>query len=237
MFCGESDCTGTGGKPLFCYDFKFLKDPSTCTNQFLIICFDLLLLIMLAFLLIYRSLFRTFHGQFHYPNLLQLISLIINGSLGLLHLCLGIWVLEEKLRKNHTIFPLNWWLLELFQGFRCLLVGLSVSLQLKQLPRLWLWMFSLLTLFVSTVLCVLSISYAITSRELSFKEALDVLSLPGAVLLLFCTYKVYKCEYTDGEFDEGLFEPLNGTLMKLVLIIVKPHLPKLDFLVGFHFGG
>ena len=137
MFCGESDCPGTGGKPPFCYDFKFLKDPSTCTNQFLIICFDLLLLIMLAFILIQNSLFRPFRGhQFglaRFSNL-QLISAIINGSLGLLHLCLGIWVLEEKLRKSLTLIPLDLWLLELFQGFRWLLVGLSVSLQFKQQP-------------------------------------------------------------------------------------------------------
>ncbi|KAH1151812.1 hypothetical protein GYH30_045355 [Glycine max] len=213
MFCGESDCPGTGGKPPFCYDFKFLKDPSTCTNQFLIICFDLLLLIMLAFILIQNSLFRPFRGhQFgvaRFSNL-QLISAIINGSLGLLHLCLGIWVLEEKLRKSLTLIPLDLWLLELFQGFRWLLVGLSVSLQLKQLPRSWLWLFSLLTLFFSTVFCVLSTSYAISSRELSFKEALGVLSFPGSVLLLLCTYKAYKCEDTDGEIDEGLYDPLNG---------------------------
>ncbi|KAG4952429.1 hypothetical protein JHK85_046296 [Glycine max] len=213
MFCGESDCPGTGGKPPFCYDFKFLKDPSTCTNQFLIICFDLLLLIMLAFILIQNSLFRPFRGhQFglaRFSNL-QLISAIINGSLGLLHLCLGIWVLEEKLRKSLTLIPLDLWLLELFQGFRWLLVGLSVSLQFKQLPRSWLWLFSLLTLFFSTVFCVLSMSYAISSRELSFKEALGVLSFPGSVLLLLCTYKAYKCEDTDGEIDEGLYDPLNG---------------------------
>ncbi|RDX62968.1 ABC transporter C family member 10, partial [Mucuna pruriens] len=159
-----------------------------------------------------RSLFRPFHGQFQverYSNL-QLISAITNGSLGLLYLCLGVWVLEEKLRKSHTIFPLHWWLLELFQGFRCLLVGLSVSFQMKQLSTSWLWLFSLLTVFVSTIFCVLSMSYAISSRELSFKEALDVLSFPGAILLLLCTYKVYKCETNDGDFDEGLYDPLNG---------------------------
>ncbi|KAL2334835.1 hypothetical protein Fmac_016048 [Flemingia macrophylla] len=212
MLCGESDCPGAGGNPPFCYDFKFLKDPSTCTNQFLIICFDALLLIMLAFILIQKSFLRPFQGQFQverYSNM-QKISAITNGSLGLLHLCLGIWVIEDKLRKSHTVLPLHWWMLELFQGLRCLLVGISVSLQLKQLGRAWLWLFSLLTLFVSTIFCVLSMSYAISSRELSFKLALDVLSLPGAVLLLLCTCKVYKCEETDRDFDEGLYDPLNG---------------------------
>ncbi|KAG4941625.1 hypothetical protein JHK87_045496 [Glycine soja] len=209
MFCGDRDCPGTRGKT-FCHDLKFLKDPSTCINQFLIICVDVLLLVMLGFILIQKSLFRPFRGQFcveRYSNL-QLISAITNGSLGLLHLCLGIWVLEN-IRKSYTLFPLNGWVLELFHGFRWFLVGLSVSLQLKQLSRSSLWLFSLLTVFVSTILCVSSMSYAISSRELPLKAALHVLSFTGAVLLLLCTYKVYKCEDTDRDIDEGLYDPLN----------------------------
>ncbi|KAL2334833.1 hypothetical protein Fmac_016046 [Flemingia macrophylla] len=208
IVCGDSDCPGAKH---ICYDLKFLKDASSCTNHLMIICFDVLLLIMLALIVVWKSLFRSFRGQFQegrYSNL-QLISALINGSLGLLHLCLGIRNFEEKLRKRHTIFPLHWWLLELFQGLRCFLVGLSVSLQLKQLSRSSLWLFSLLTLFFSTIFCILSMSYAISSRELSFKGALDVLSFPGAVLLFWCTFKVYKCEDTDREFDEGLYDPLN----------------------------
>ncbi|CAJ1953016.1 unnamed protein product [Sphenostylis stenocarpa] len=211
-FCGESDCPGNGGKPPFCYDFKILKDPSSCTDQFLIICFDVLLLIMLAFILMQKFFFKPFRGQFQverYSNL-QLVSAITNGSVGLLYLCLGIWVIEEELRKKHTLFPLKLWLAELFQGFRWLLVGLSVSLQFKQLPRSWLWLFTLLTLFVSTIFCVLSMYYAISSRKLTFKESLDILSFPVSVLLLLCTYKVYKCEDTGREIDEGLYDPLNG---------------------------
>ncbi|KAK7380440.1 hypothetical protein VNO78_32951 [Psophocarpus tetragonolobus] len=199
MFCGESD-------------LKFLKDRSTCTNQFLIVCSDVVLLILLAFILIQKSLFRSFQGQFwvgRYSKL-QLFSAITNGFLGLLHLFWGIWVLEEKLRKSHTVFPLYWWLPELFEGVRWLSVGLSVSLQLKQLPRSWLWLFSLLTLFVSTIFCDLSTSNSISSRVLSFKGALDVLSFSAAVLLLLCTYKVNKCQDPDREIDEGHYHPLNG---------------------------
>ncbi|CAJ1953022.1 unnamed protein product [Sphenostylis stenocarpa] len=80
-FCGESDCPGNGGKPPFCYDFKILKDPSSCTDQFLIICFDVLLLIMLAFILMQKSFFKPFRG---------------------------IWVIEEEVKEEHTfVFPLK----------------------------------------------------------------------------------------------------------------------------------
>ncbi|XP_027924831.1 ABC transporter C family member 10-like isoform X3 [Vigna unguiculata] len=212
MFCAEADCPGTGGKQPFCFDLKTLKDPSSCFNQFLIFCFDVSVLVMLAFILIQKYLFRPFQGMFQverYSNL-QLISSIINASLGLLYLCLGIWVLEENLRKSHTVLPLSGWLLELFEGFRWLIVGLSVSLKLKQLPRSWLWLFSLVTLFLSSFLCVLSMSYAISNRELTFKEALDVLSFPGAVLLLLCTYKTPKCEDTATSIDEDFYDSLNN---------------------------
>ncbi|RDX70027.1 ABC transporter C family member 10, partial [Mucuna pruriens] len=209
MICGDYVCSETVGKP-FCYDFKFLKDPSACIIHLMIICFDVFLLIMMSFVMIRKSSLRPFRVE-RYSNL-QLVSAIFNGSVGLLHLCLGIWVLEEKLRKTHIGFPLSWWLPELFHGFTWLLVGLSVSLQLNQLPMAWLWLFSILIFFVSGFYCALSMFYIISTRELSLKAALDVLSFPGAIFLLLCTYKISKYEHSDRENDESLYAPLSGQL-------------------------
>lgn len=218
MICGEySGCSETGGKR---YDFKFLKDPSTCISHVFIIFFDVLMLIMLSFIMILKSWSRNsrpFWSLVRYSKL-QLVSAITNGSLGLLHLCLGIWVLEEKLRKTHKAFPLNYWLLELFQGFTWLLVSLTVSLQIKQLPRAWLWLFSILMFFVSGILCALSMSYAIGSRELSLNAALDVLTFLGASLLLLCTYKACKCAEADREIGERLYAPLNSQFNEADLV-------------------
>ncbi|KAG5100253.1 hypothetical protein JHK82_045305 [Glycine max] len=211
MICGDSSCSGSGRKT-FCYDFNLLGDPSKCFNHLLVICFDVLLLIMLSLNMIRKSSSRPFWPLIRmqsYSNL-QLVSAIINGTLGVLHLCLGIWILGEKLRKTHTVFPLNWWLSELFQGFTWLLVGIIVSLHLKKLTRVWLWLFSILIFSVFGILCALSMSYAIRRRELSLKATLDVLSFPGAILLLLCIYKIWKCEDTNEEIDEGLYAPLNG---------------------------
>ncbi|KAL2577581.1 hypothetical protein GLYMA_16G172400v4 [Glycine max] len=211
MICGDSSCSESGRKT-FCYDFNLLGDPSKCFNHLLVICFDVLLLIMLSLNMIRKSSSRPFWPLIRmqsYSNL-QLVSAIINGTLGVLHLCLGIWILGEKLRKTHTVFPLNWWLSELFQGFTWLLVGIIVSLHLKKLTRVWLWLFSILIFSVFGILCALSMSYAIRRRELSLKATLDVLSFPGAILLLLCIYKIWKCEDTNEEIDEGLYAPLNG---------------------------
>ncbi|KAJ1388459.1 P-loop containing nucleoside triphosphate hydrolase, partial [Sesbania bispinosa] len=212
VFCGESGCSESGTKPCS-YDFKFLIDPSTCINHLFISCFDVLLLIMLLVIMIHKSSLKPFEGltQVQRYSNLQLVSATVNAALGLLHLFLGISVLEEKLRKSQTLLPLNLWLLEFFQGLTWLLVGLTISLKLKkQLPRTWLRLFSILIFLVSGVFCALSLFYAINSRELSLKVALDVLSFPGAILLLLCTYKESKYRDTDREIDESLYTPLNG---------------------------
>ena len=64
-------------------------------------------------------------------------------------------------------------------------------------------------LFVSSILCVLSVSYVIGSSKLSLEAALDVLSFLGATLLLLCTYKACTCD-VDPLNVESLYAPLNG---------------------------
>ncbi|XP_050911863.1 ABC transporter C family member 10 isoform X2 [Lathyrus oleraceus] len=208
MICGACSFSEDGGKP-FCYDLKLLKDPSSCINHVLVICFDVFLLIMLSFIMVLKSSSRPFRSLIRYSNL-QLVSAITNGFLGFLHLSLGVWVLEEKLRKTHKVFPLDGWLLDLFHGFIWLSVGLTVSLQVKQLSRAWLWMFSVLIFFVSGTLCALSMSHAIGSSKLSLEAAIDVVSFPGATLLLLCTYKACTWEDADRDIGESLYAPLNG---------------------------
>ncbi|CAL5185347.1 unnamed protein product [Lathyrus oleraceus] len=212
IFCDDSACSSFGGKPL-CFDFEFLKDPSSCINHLLIIFLDMLLLLVFAFVIIHKCFLRPIHqGQNRVERYskLQLLSAITSGCLGLSHLCFCIWILCEKLRKNLTVFPLSSWLLELLQGSTWMLVGLSTSLSLKQLPKTWLRVFSILIFFVSSVLCAFSLSYAFSSKELSLKIALDVLSFLGAFLLLFSTYKASKYEDNDSEINGSLYAPLDS---------------------------
>lgn len=130
MFCGKSGCAETGGNPCN-YDFKFLKDPSTCVNHLLFICINVLLLIMILFTILKKSSQKPSQGliQVQSYSKLQLVSAIANGSLGLIHLCSGIWLLEENLRRTQTALPLDWWMLESIQGLTWLLVGFTITLQ------------------------------------------------------------------------------------------------------------
>jgi ATP-binding cassette subfamily C (CFTR/MRP) protein 2 len=67
----------------------------------------------------------------------------------------------------------------------------------------------MLIFFVSGILCVLSMSFTVGSSDLSFEAALNVLSFSGAILLLLCTYKAFKCKDANREINETLYAPLN----------------------------
>jgi ATP-binding cassette subfamily C (CFTR/MRP) protein 2 len=101
MICGDNE------EKSLCYDLKLLKDPSSCINHVLVIFFDVIVLTMLLFIMILKSSLRPYWSQVRYSNM-QLVSAITNGFLGILHLSLGVWFLEEILRKNHKAFPLHW---------------------------------------------------------------------------------------------------------------------------------
>ncbi|XP_057735804.1 ABC transporter C family member 10-like isoform X1 [Arachis stenosperma] len=213
MFCGESGCSEN---PYCSYDFKFLKDPSSCINHFLILCIHVLLLIMISSITMFYKPSplkkQHHHGQSY--SRLQLVSAIANGSLGLVHLISGFWFLEENLRKTRTVFPLDWWFLEFIQGLSWLFVGLTMSLRVKQLPRTWLRLISVLIFLISGILCALSLFYAVSSRGISLKVVLDVLSFGGAISLLLCSYKESKHRDFEGEENyESLYMPLNDESM------------------------
>ncbi|KAF7812963.1 ABC transporter C family member 10-like [Senna tora] len=214
-FCGESSCSSLEGKSCSYYDLKLLGDPSSCINHLFIICLDLLLLfILLSFMIMIQK--KPFQVQrYYYYSTLQVASAIVNSCLGVVHLCFGIWILEENLRVSHTMLPLNWWLLELFHGFSWLTVGLTLSLRSKRLPRTRSRLFAVLVFIISGVFCALSIMfYSFSDTKFSLKVALDALSFLGAILLLLYTFKEEHYYKHEESHDEGLYiyTPLNNNV-------------------------
>ncbi|PIA49181.1 hypothetical protein AQUCO_01300205v1, partial [Aquilegia coerulea] len=195
------------------YGFVFITNPSSCINHTFTILFDIVLLLIFLFSLFCKPVSRNkqFLVCFQQSSQLELFSAITNGLLGLVYLCLGIWMLEENLRRSQTALPLHMWLVVLFEGFTWLFVSLTVSLRGRQLSKGFLQLWLILTCFYAGILCVFSIMNVVTSQQASVKIVLDVLSLPGAVLLLLCVYKIYKSETTeDPASGNGLYTPLNG---------------------------
>ncbi|KAK3219737.1 hypothetical protein Dsin_013707 [Dipteronia sinensis] len=210
VFCGESGYSDMDGKR-FKSGFMLLSHPDSCINHVLIICFNVLLLVMLVINMIQKSKTLRIPARYQRKTPLQIVAAVVNGCLGLVYSGLGIWILEEKLRKTQTALPLNRWLLVLVQGVIWLIVSLTLSLRGNHLPRAPMRLLSILAFLYAIIVCALSIFAGILNKEVSIKIALDVLSLPGASLLLSCVYKGYKQEESDVKISEGdLYEPLNG---------------------------
>ena len=213
VFCGKSGCSEASGK--FCSSsFGFLSNPSSCSNHALVIFFDVVLLVVLSLTMIKKSSSRLGQvpAQFQGLSTLQIVSAVLNGCLGLLFLFLGVWILEEKLRKTHTALPLNLWFLALFQGFTWLLVALTVSIKVKQLPIALVRLLTILATLFAGFACVLSLFAAALNKQVTIKRAIDVLSFPGAVLLLLCAYRSCKREENDEEIivQNGLYTLLSS---------------------------
>ncbi|KAM1020906.1 hypothetical protein ACFX15_041320 [Malus domestica] len=219
VFCGESGRSDAAGKPCSS-NLESLIRPSSCINHASIIGFDILLLVLLLINMFHQSSSKTVHVPRRFQGLscFKIVSAIVNGCLGTVYMCLGIWILEERLRNAHTALPLNWCLLTLFHGFAWLFVGLTVSLHGKQLPKQPSRLLSILAFLFSGIVFVPSLSAAIFRNELSLKTFLDVLSFPGATLLLLCVYKGNKYEDGDDRANEnGLYRPLNGGIGRRLL--------------------
>ncbi|KAJ4951568.1 hypothetical protein NE237_028400 [Protea cynaroides] len=212
IFCGESDCSYGDGKQCSSA-FMFFTYPSSCINNVIVLAFDVILLLVLLFNFIHKpspAMLQTPSGiQGLLPS--QLFSAIFNGGLGVVYFSYGIWILQEKLRNVQTILPMHQWLVLLIQGFTWLLLALIISLRGKQLPKAFLRLWSALACLFAGILCVCSLLAATVGKQASVRIVLDVLSLPGAILLLFCSYKVYKYKETgDSISSAALYTPLNG---------------------------
>ncbi|XP_049410075.1 LOW QUALITY PROTEIN: ABC transporter C family member 10-like [Solanum stenotomum] len=207
VFCGAPGCSDNNGK--LCHtDFGSMTDPSSCINHVLIICFDVILLFVFLFNLFSKASLRSTNipARFHGFSRLQLISAIFNGFLGLLYLAFGIWILEDKVMKNHSSLPLHWWLLIMFHGTTWLLVSCTTSLRGKYFSKTPLRLLSILAFIFAGVSCGFSLFAAVFVKRASLKIALDILSSLGACLLLLCTYKELKQEDVIGN---DLYAPLN----------------------------
>ncbi|XP_062120269.1 ABC transporter C family member 10-like [Humulus lupulus] len=203
MFCGDDQ----SGSP-----FEFLKPSSSCTHHALSIFFDVVLLGTLLFTMIRKlsSKLGQVPARIQGLSTLQIVSAIINGCLGLSFLFLGIWNLVDKLRVSHSPLPMNLWFPPLFQGFTWLLVGLTLSIKVKQLPIALVRLLTILATLFTGLACALSLYAAILNKQVTLEIALDVLSLPGPVLLLLlCTHESCRSEERD-EDVKGLYRPLNG---------------------------
>ncbi|KAK9147331.1 hypothetical protein Scep_006088 [Stephania cephalantha] len=197
-------------------DFGSIVDPFSCMNHVFVGGVDVLLLFMFLLAFIYKLSSRTGYktaDRFIAFTSLGVLFIIYNVCLVLAYIGLGIWiVVDESHRVESTVLPLHCWLLVLFHGFTWLFMVLTVSI--RGFPRRIGFLTTLGLALVSLLegsLCVLWLKVAIEEKKTSAKGVLDVLSFPGVVLLILCTYKGYKLEevFENGS-SNGVYTPLNN---------------------------
>ncbi|OVA05092.1 ABC transporter [Macleaya cordata] len=194
VFCGKSECSFIAGKE--CSSgfsvFGYSLYPYSCINNFLVISIDILLFLvtLLNFTLMKSSRRVQIPTRFQGFSFLHLCSAITNCVLGLLYMGLGVWILEEKLRKFQTILPLHWWLVVLVHGSTCLSLGLVLSFNGGKLSKTFLMICSVLACIVGVLLCVPSLLVIIGGKEI--ETILDVLMFPGVILLLMGKDKILQ---------------------------------------------
>ncbi|KAL5747604.1 hypothetical protein ACOSQ2_024901 [Xanthoceras sorbifolium] len=193
VFCNNSECSHETAKACSS-GFLSIVDPYSCVNNAMIISVDIILLLIFFSIFIYKLSTRktTAPAQSQKLPLELIFSVIFNGTLSLAYLGWGISIVSEKLYEYQSVLPLHIWLVMFFQGFTWLLLGLTISLNKLQLPHNGTMNFCYLIIFYAGFLCISSMWKAIVDRAVSIKIVLDLLSFPGAILLLFCVFQEHS---------------------------------------------
>uniref|UniRef100_A0A1D1XPI6 ABC transporter C family member 10 n=1 Tax=Anthurium amnicola TaxID=1678845 RepID=A0A1D1XPI6_9ARAE len=208
-FCRESGCLyNVFGS---CSFGRMLYSSSSSSNHVVILSFDAILLATFFFSFFCKLSPRETQGQ---PRLegsrtLQMLSVGFNSCIGLAYVGTGFWKLEEELAEEGGALPPHGWLVLLVQGFTWVLTTLTVSLRASQLKKPFLRLWSGLSSLLAGFLCISSVLEALTVKEASVKTFLDVLSVPGAILLLICVLKVSKSTQVNKTSVSSLYMPLN----------------------------
>ncbi|RVX04078.1 ABC transporter C family member 8 [Vitis vinifera] len=108
VFCGSSWCWSKIGK-ICSSGFLAIICPCSCLNHILVISVDIILLFYLLFIFIYKApavKILSPQQSICFSTMLN-SAVFLNGSLGLVYLGLGFWIVGEKLTKENTILPLH----------------------------------------------------------------------------------------------------------------------------------
>ncbi|XP_064970651.1 ABC transporter C family member 10-like isoform X1 [Musa acuminata AAA Group] len=208
-FCGGNICSDLAGANCGLGGILY---SNTCVNHFFVMLINVLL--VFSFFLNFTHKVScgvgTMERSFWSLSPVRISSLIFSGLLGLAYIGLGLWKLEEKLRKGEGFFPLHWWLLVFSQGFTWVAMCLAVSIRAKHLGNTFVRLWSGLASAFAGFLCISSVLSILVENSTSTRIALNLLSLPGTTLLLFCTCNGSKAKEDQESSEESIYAPLNS---------------------------
>lgn len=208
-FCGTSNFSYQVGSKSSSIFLDFMNSYS-CFSNILTISIELLLLLIFISFSIHKLSSRLVvaaYPQSRRFSPLVISTVIFNSCLGFVYLGLGVWIIIEQLRTDDSILPLHGWVVVLVQGFSWLVLILITSTERRQVTGVIITLkaSSILALLIAVFLCVSSLWEIIEYKVVSVKNVLDILSFPGAILVLLYAFKGLKYEET-----APLYMPLQG---------------------------
>ncbi|XP_021757602.1 ABC transporter C family member 10-like [Chenopodium quinoa] len=165
--------------------FASTLNTNSCVNHIIVISIDLLLILLFLFIILSTPTTKNTTSAFKY------FSAAVNIVLSLAYLILGLWVLEDKIRTEKTVLPLNGWLVLLFQGFTWLFLSLILSFRrpFGSLSTLFKICFTFSGLYAAFLFAISIYEVIVSRRVKHVKLIFDILLLPGVILLFFYVFK------------------------------------------------
>ncbi|KAL6839562.1 hypothetical protein ACP4OV_030501 [Aristida adscensionis] len=203
--CGSPICSK---QDVVSCTFREIFDTSTCMNHLLVIGIAALIIVILGLQLLVKIAKSVASVQLAVSAPLQLAVVVFNGLLGLIYIGLGLWMLWSNFNQSASIHLPHRWLVTLSQGFSLIILSFAFSVRAQVLGVTFVRLWSILLTIYAAFICCSSIVYMVADKAISMKAFLDVLVLPGSLLLL-----LYGIWYTKEDVYEGtetaLYKPLN----------------------------
>ncbi|TVU18536.1 hypothetical protein EJB05_34641 [Eragrostis curvula] len=202
-FCGNPICFN---KAVATCVLKEIFDSSTCINHLLVIGITVLLVIIFSLNLLVRVIKRrgTVQQLVALNSPLHLAALLFHGCLGLVYLGLGLWMLRSSFNQDASVYLPHWWLVNLSQGFSLILTSFTFSIRAQFLGVTFVRVCPVLLTIYAAYICCSSVVYMLADNVITTKSYLDVLCLPGSLLLLWHI----KSDHSEG-LENALYKPLN----------------------------
>ncbi|KAM3195245.1 hypothetical protein ACQJBY_071380 [Aegilops geniculata] len=209
--CGSPICSG---QDAFSCVLKQMFDSSTCTNHLAATGIAALLGFLLALqLLVKIPQSRASARQLITLGLgspLHLSAVVFSGTLGLVYLGLGLWMLWSNFSQDAPVVYLpHWWLVTVSQGLNLMLTSFAFSIRPRFLGAAFVRFWPVLLVLYAAFISSSSVVDIVAEKMITVKGCLDVLSLPGAVVLLIYGIRHSHDEEGYGEIGNGLYKPLN----------------------------
>ncbi|KAB2632863.1 ABC transporter C family member 10-like [Pyrus ussuriensis x Pyrus communis] len=219
LICSSFNCSTEAGNECSS-SFSAINNPDSCVNNILVIAADILLLIILLCMFICKISSKKViaPSQSRAFSPVSIISAAFNAALALAYFGFGIWTIFEKVNAEQTVFPLHGCLVLLFQGFTWLLLAFTISLSNPQPQHIVIAKScSILAFLTAVFLCSASIGKAIVDEEVSVKVVLNLLYVPGSIILLFSAFQGSDCSKGNSEIhDDAFYTPLQGAESNII---------------------